>query len=385
MADFITAVSPYIYAWMILAIVAVIAGLIVFAVWWFYRRIRVLTTPQAAQPAQQVRQPAQPGQEFRIELREPHDRQITDRNRAERVFSCAVIAMAILVAPTLFGTFWGWLISVLTMMPGLMLGFACGVVLLTGVADRMFVYNREWSGYVTQDIFRGTMVCYGPGLHFSHVWEQRNKSRNIPFEAITKPFSVSVQTKTSKATPEGNYQWAVNPARMTHFIGVDSASIEEGFIGFIEAFLTRELAGKDTEEARRAIDELNRKLAAEFMGDESTHLATHLSSFEEEFGIFTVSIVLTNIVLPDAVQKTRDAKDEAKALREVMAELAGYSSVVDFNKAVEENKLTPKQVDELRDDAMAISENATKEIRTIRGDLGGAAAAALDRLVGGKS
>ena len=200
---------------------------------------------------------------YRIDLRAPHDNQITTRNCFSRWMSFIVSVGVLLGAPALFLGYWGWFLGNETIgtFTGL-IGFCIGGEFLARLApNRMLIYNPEWTGYVTQNAFTGTMVAYGPGLHVSHWWEARNKGGNYSLKVITRDFKVSIPTTTAKVEVSGQYEYAIGLAMIERAIGIDESTIENGLTAFINTFLISRCTAKDAESVRGSIDELNESLA----------------------------------------------------------------------------------------------------------------------------
>jgi len=322
---------------------------------------------------------------YRIKLEKPNDDQITDRDRFGRWAWLIVCSVIIFAFPTWLLWYWASFINPVIGFIGGLLGFGVGGYIASKlIPDRFLTDNKEWTAFVTQDMFGGGMVPYGPGLHPSYFWEERSKEGNYPLTVITRPFSVSIATKTSEVTVKGEYEYAMSLRRITLAIGVDESTIDEGITAFIESFLTNICADKDAEWVRGHINDLNEALAVEFMEREGG--GEDPTSFEARFGFVTVSIVISNILLPKAVQKTRDAKDEATQLFEVVAQMYGIESA-ELKRRLKDKEISTDDYNKMLNRAMAVSDNATTmSINVIEGDAGAALAGAATRLAkGGKS
>jgi len=312
---------------------------------------------------------------FVIDLEPPRDKDAV-RNRWSRYISLLFTVAIVLVVPVLAGAFWGSLFAPIASKIGGLAGFILGTYFLLRLQSRLLVYNPEWSAYVSNDPF-GENVPYGPGVHPSHIWEQRNKRGNYSLELVNEAFSVSVQTTTASVEAVGQFQFMIDLRRINNFIGVvgvDESAVHRGFTAFVQSHLTQRLAGKSAEEARASIGELNSGLQAMFAGRDG-----QVMEFESKLGIIVVSIMISTLKLSDAAQKTRDAIDEAEQLFRVMAKLSGEDPA-EFAAKVRDKRIDTKDFERLLNRAMAVSENATMQINVIEGDLGGAAAAALTRL-----
>ena len=242
----------------------------------------------------------------------------------------------------------------------------------------MFVYNPEWTAYVTQDIFSGKMVPYGPGFHLSYWWEERNKSGNYSLKVITRDFRASVATKTAKVVVSGKYEYAIDLQFITHAIGVDETTIEGGITAFIESFLTSKCSGGDAATVCISIDSLNASLADEFMGD---HDGNGIGDFREKYGFITVSVIINNITLPEAAQKTRDAIDEAVALNSVVAAMYGMKPE-ELAEKLKKKEIPVKDFNTMLNRALAASDNAKMDIKVIEADIPALVGKIVDQFAG---
>lgn len=296
-------------------------------------------------------------QRYRIELKPPHDDQIkiTGRIRFFRLISCALSLAIIVGIPTAFFTYVGHVLTFPRV--GFLLGFAVSGWYAVGiVVNRMLIYNAEWTGYVTQDSMFGGMVPYGPGLHLSNWWEVRNAIGNYSLKVIDGTFGVGISTTTSKVTVNGEYEVAINLAKITSAIGINPASIDGAIQGFINSFLTERCATETADTIRGLIHELNDELAKMFMGEGEGKV--DLIGFFDTYGLIVVSIVINSISLPEAVQRTRDAIDESVMVHKVAAGLMKMTPEV-LAQRVLDGKMSHAEYMEVLNRAMAMSDNAT--------------------------
>lgn len=357
--------------WILGVIALLIGGIIYYA-----RRGRDEQSARAAlSPQVKEISPNKEKEGYRIDLRQPHDH-FAVRNRFGRWVVLFLVVGILLLFPTLFGMLWGSFWGGFAINLGGLLGFIGGMYLIYLLSRRLVVYNQEWSAYVTQDPFTGENVPYGPGAHPSYPWEQRNAEGNESLEVITKPFSVPVQTSTAQVEVENSFQYAVDLRGITKFIGNDTSTIEGGYIAFMQSFLTARYATMTAEEARKDIGPTNAALADAFMGTAGDEVEP--VDFEDKFGIITVSLVIKSIKLPAAVQKTRDAIDEAAMLHKVVASMIGLTPE-ELTAKLKSGEITKERHDKLLNRAMATSDNATMDIKVIEGleGAGGALAAGL--------
>lgn len=309
---------------------------------------------------------------YRIDVRPPDDDQIRVRNRLGRWTNFIVSSAVIIGMPTILVGYWGLLLERGAI--GLLLGFCVGGVFEAWLApSRMFVYNPEWTGYVTQNIFNGKMIPYGPGLHPTYWWEERNRRGNYSLKIITRDFTASVSTKTAKVVIKGKYEYAIDLALITRAIGIDETTIESGITAFIESFLTSKCTQKDANEVRGMIDNLNEELAAEFMCNAEDECDIEgelkdLAGIGNKYGFITVSVVIDNITLPEAAQKTRDAIDEATALHSVVANMYGLKPEELAGKLAS-GEISVKDYNTMLNRALAQSGGAKMNVQVIEADI----------------
>ncbi len=302
------------------------------------------------------------GAGYRIDMRPPHDRDV-QRNRATRLINCAVSSALLVAVPTAFGSYWGRILGGYELFGGL-IGFGIATYLCASwIPKRMLVIVPQWTAFVTTNLFDGAVIPYGPGLHCSHWWEQRDRSGNYPLQILTNNFDVSISTQTAAVTVTGAYEYSISLPYITRAIGLDDTTVERGITTFMKSFLTSKCAAQSAEQIRGSIDVLNRNLADEFMATEGTE-AENPSSMERSYGFRTVSVVLNSISLPAAVQKTRDAIDTAAALHQVVATLFGVTPQELVTK-LQTHQISIVDYNSMLNRAMAASGNAKMTINVV--------------------
>jgi hypothetical protein len=155
---------------------------------------------------------------------------------------------------------------------------------------------------------------------------------------------------------------------ITNFVGIDETTIRDGFAALIRSFLSSRLAGFTLEEARNNIGNLNDELESSFMTLAVDVKDSNVSAqeFEETYGIMTVILTIEGIDYPPAVQKTRDAKDEAEQQLGVVAQLYGMT-VNALQKKIDSKEIPLADYNAMLDRAMAMSENATMSVKSYHG------------------
>ena len=318
---------------------------------------------------------------YRIDIEIPTDRMVP-RDRKSRLLSAVAVGTLMIATPALFCGYWGSLVSPTASEVGEILGaFVGSVSYLWVFAHKIFLYNNEYSGYVTQNPFpnllnfvdKGVdqndgMEIYAAGPHLTHFWEQRNRKGNYPLKVTTQVIEVSVPTKTSKVTVTVYFEYMEDIRHLDRAIAADNDTVIMGYQSYIASFLTQELSKMEASEAVQADDDLNQKLCSKFMGirDKS---GRKFSKFETQYGIKTVSLVVSNIKLPEDVQTTRDAIEEGKEIHKIAAAILGVTPE-ELTKMQTDGKIEPKLMIELRKEALAMSKNATMSIVDIEGTSG---------------
>lgn len=327
---------------------------------------------------------------YRIELPVPDDSEVTTRDRPVRWVSIILCSIAMLAIPAGLLGMWGWFINFECMVIGAFIGLGLGIWFASRIIPKRFIVdNPEWTALATQDAFSGKMIIYGPGAHPSLPQEERNEEGNISLEAVPLPFSVAISTGGSQVTVSVDYEYARRLSAIRGAIGFDAAAIEKGIVPFIKSFLISECNQEDEVEengqkktvkrdakwARTHVDFLNDALADKFMGIKNIKGETP-NDFENAYGLVSVSIAISNIALPSAVQKSLDAVDESASQLAIIAKLYGYGDDIAALEADIRGgtKITKQQYTEMIEHAMAVSDNAEMKIQVFRGDIPSAAA-----------
>lgn len=291
---------------------------------------------------------------YRIKIDKPTD-EMVNRDRNVRFASAFISSVIIVTAPILLLGYLGSLMDfkVTGAIIGLIIG---GITASIIIPKRMLVINPEWCGYVTQDIFKkGVMVSYGPGVHASHWWEQRNADGNYSLAVQPQTFSPGVTTASGKVIFEGQYEYAIDLSLMDRAIGVSTSIVEKGITAFIDNFLTVRFANKDIENVRgkEALELLGKDLSNELMNDTGT-----LADIRKEYGYKTVAVIIDKVTLSEDMQKTRDAIDEAGILFKIVAKLHGTTTTV-LTKQLKSGAVTSAEYQKMLTRAMAVSDNKT--------------------------
>lgn len=337
-----------------------------------------------------------PSDGYRAEFPIPHDRE-TGRAWVGRWIVAGLIVAASLAGPYMFVAYWGSELSNETV--GEFLGWfgllAGGVALARFLPSRLMLLNQEWSAYVSQNVPAGTMVSYGPGVHVTYPWEARNKKGNWSLKLITRDFTLPIPTDTSQVTMAGKYGYTIDLARIQNAIGMkDDASIDDRLTSLIESFLTGESAGKEAGAVvRDSTPVINAGLKKSFhrakIDNPNTRIDERtIETISERYGIKLVFVTVNRVSFPPAVQKARDAKEEAAQMFEIVAQLYGYDTEEkkkELRQKITSGSIPKGDYDKMLNRAMAASENATMNIQVIEGGAQGVVIPGINQNQGGGS
>lgn len=314
--------------------------------------------------------------DYRIEIERPTDSE-TNRDWVPRILNVVVFSVLILAIPTTLVGLWGWILDNST--TGCLAGFTVGGIALAYIAPkRLLIYNQEWCGYVTQDLSGGGMVPYGPGLHASYLWEQRNADGNYSLKVKSRPFDVDIVTSTAGVTIHGEYEYAIDLRHIVKAIGVSEEVVNRGITTFIKNYLTNLYDETPAKVVKNEIGKMGVKLSNELMNPSGK-----LAAIRTKYGYKTVSINVDRISVSEEAQKTRDALDEADVLFEIVAKLHGRTRE-QLTEDINSGKVTDAQYQKMLTRAMAVSDNKTtidvKVVEGLEGSPAGAVAATLGAL-----
>jgi len=307
---------------------------------------------------------------YSIEFQIPNDSEIA-RDRAQRLIS-SIVAVAVLVfCPAILVGYWGALAGGHSAaMVGGLIGFCAGVWFAHElVPTRILVENGEYEAYVTQDPFTGEMTAYGPGMHLSHFWEQRNAEGTLSLELMSIPIDLTIPTASGPSVRlKGDYQFVRSLKYLQKSVGIDPQRVEDDLVDLIESFLTAWCSGNPLDTILKGgVETLNKALAVKFIGDVA-------GGFESTYGIKTVGVAIATATPSEAVQKTRDAEDEAVRMFSVVAGLFGITPDVLRARLASTgpDKISREEYKEMLNRAMAVSSNdTTMVIHAVEGNTKG--------------
>lgn len=264
---------------------------------------------------------------------------VLDRDRATRWIVFVLCMAGIVLVPALIiFTIIGWI--------GFVIGLAVGVKVAFWLSPRFVIQVPQAQAFVTIDDLHTLLgregdanVVYGPGTHISFPWESRSEKGNLSIEIITLPFSDEVPGKDTRLSVRGSMQFHVDLECAWRFIGIDQSTIQGGIVDLIKSTVSSELAVMTADVAKAQIQSLNNKLYLEFGLGPSTDVPAEeprepsvtqgqVSNLEHRYAIKVIKVTIAEIDLPDRVQKTRDALDQAAQVFKGVAAILGMTEDV---------------------------------------------------------
>ncbi|HEY4502122.1 MAG TPA: hypothetical protein VJJ20_03620 [Candidatus Paceibacterota bacterium] len=306
--------------------------------------------------------PGAPG--YHIDLPIPRDNMITTRDRMRRWMWLMGTATTAFFGPIIILWMLCWLLFN-TPTLGAWLGLIAAAYPTMLALRRGLVFNRLWQGFVTQDVFEGKAVEYGPGVHPALFWEERDEDGNMPLKPIDTTFDIQVSTLTSRVTLLVFFQWMPDIRNLRTFQGVkNEEEINAAFPPFLESFLSENLANETAEVIREKIEKVNLALAVEFMGKEDPVTHQSPTKLEDNYGIRVVVIRVKGFKVSEEVQRSMDARDEALRLHGIVASFQGIDEK-ELAEQLRNKTLSPDDYNKLLEKAMALSGNASYNIQKL--------------------
>jgi hypothetical protein len=264
--------------------------------------------------------------------------------------------------------FIGWRMG--SMVAGAFVGELVGIALSGWLTpSRLLVYTPPYLGFLTQNAITGKNTPYGPGTRPTLPLESRTVSGNYSLKVIVIKSDLPCPTATSQIILKLVFQYARSLRNLERAVGTDSATIEEGLLGFVHSFATGWCSSKPADIVKNQLDDLNKALAGQFV-DEHGQRINRPELHEEDYGFVVVSILIENVEFPPAVQKTRDAIDEAEQNMRVAAELYGFHTEdekKEFARKVRSGEISRAEFNSILNRTMSTSENAKMYVHVIEG------------------
>ncbi len=218
---------------------------------------------------------------------------------------------------------------------GFILGTLLGLYNFANFAPKFIVSVPQAQAFVTLNpllaFFRiggDPNIVYGPGDSVAFPWETRSRRSNLSLEIHTFSFVEEVPGTPVRLITTVSYQFKVNIFEAAKFVGVNQSTIR-GVIDLIRSRISHRLSSLTVDGAKGQIPDLNLQLGEDFgIGDVGTAPAPDVAAFEGQYGIVSVRVVITGIDLPEDVQRSRDAQDEATQTMAIVANSLGVEASV---------------------------------------------------------
>jgi hypothetical protein len=265
-------------------------------------------------------------------------------------------------------------------LPGFVVGLAVGAKAVISLSKYFIIRVPQAQVFVTLNGLRtffgipgDANVKYGTGDHVTYPWESRDEKGNLSLDIITLVYTESVPGKDSKLEVTGSMQFRVDIKLAERFIGVDQSTIVSGIVDLIKAAISGRLATKTADEAKAEIEQMNIDLLKKFGLAEEGAKDPNVSKLENVYGIELIAVTVTGIDLPQKVQETRDALDQAEHVLSGVAKMYGME-LADLKTKLGNNGITTAQYNEMLDRFLANTGVAKMDIKALKiNDLDGVA------------
>jgi len=301
---------------------------------------------------------------------------MVERNRLSRgaIFVTSMIASAAI--PSAIGDSLGGSI-------GAVVGLAIGVKVASSIAPWFIVRVAQAQVFVTINslhTFLGRKgeanVTYGPGMHAAYPWEERDPKGNLSLDIITLPFEDEVPGKDTRLKVKGSMQFRVDIKHAPSFIGIDQSTIQGGIVDLIKSTISSKLATMGADDAKAAITQINTDLMAKFGfappknddTDASPDLPgkdSRISDLEKQYSIEVVAVTIAEIDLPEKVQASRDALDQAEQVFKGVAKLMGLTPD-ELRAKMASKEITLDKYNETVDRFFVQSGNANMDVKSFK-------------------
>lgn len=296
------------------------------------------------------------------------------RDRVGRVILFVASAVLAGVIPATFVAFFASYVELRGFTSlGFIVGLVAGELWFAQIAPRFFVVVPQAQAFVTLNnliaffgIKRNPNNVFGPGTSLEWPWVTRGEKSNLSLQIITLPVAEKVPGRDTQLIVAGSYQFKVDIRKASRFVGIDESTIRGGMIDMILSEISRELADMFADEAKSKnnIRALNEYLGEKFGVDGRDHrlAAPEVQEFENRYGIASVAVIISGIDVPDDVQKTRDAIDEAAQAVKSVAKMFGMEEN-ELKQMIRDGRISPEQYIEMLDRTLAQGKGATMNIQ----------------------
>lgn len=336
-----------------------------------------------------------------------HDRAChSERNTATRLMVSVATVVAsfllpmMLLSSLLSGIFPG------SGLVGAGLGFIAGGFVLAAIFDKVTIRVRQYEGVITDDIWSGNPIPYGPGLHARFPWEIITEEGIVSLRYVTVSYEIQVPTKDDEVRVKGQYQYYVLLSRLTIFGRADYSTVNDGFEGIVISYLSRIFGGRTAEETVEdlSLEDLNilgrpitevidndelRKLARQAM-QRGASIPDNLEEIDVEdglrllFGVQFVSAPVEQINFSDEVVKARSGQAESLKYAESTARKLGFETVREAMEAIRDasHPLSLQEWNTAYDRTLVEAGQSTLDITKIEGEAGQALTGVLAKFLG---
>ncbi len=192
-------------------------------------------------------------------------------------------------------------------------------------------------------------VAYGPGGHWTYIWEQRSEKYNVSLSEATEDVSFTVQCVNGTLYGKGTFRLRADVRDLVGY-QLAAGAIAANLADLIKAEAISFLSGLTTAEATAKLPELNARLTTRFAG-----LNPEPTEFEKRFSVFVGDITIGELIGSEDVRRTLDAISEAENIPTIVAKSLGYKNMRAVRAAVTRGTLTNQQVMKAEERAMQIS------------------------------
>jgi len=200
------------------------------------------------------------------------------------------------------------------------------LVVLGAILPFVLVLIPEVTGLVVLNFFTGNLRGIGPGLHFKFPWEIVRKENFFSLELVTRGVE---ETYAAADGPQMKVRWSIqyrpDGRNLTQYITVDKTTIERGFSDVISSALSSVIGGKQAEEARTQIKEIEKTVLEALEVEQMKSHGANTSAkgkLEEEYGINFVLFKIADIDFSDDYQQARAGKARMQAIIDAASKIA---------------------------------------------------------------
>lgn len=192
-------------------------------------------------------------------------------------------------------------------------------------------------------------VAYGPGGHWTYLWEQRSEKYTVSLSEATENVTFLVQCLDGTLTGKGTFRLRADIRDLVGF-QLAAGAIAANLTDLIKAEAVSYLGTCTVAEATSKLIGLNAHLIEKLGG---ARIAP--TEFEQRFSVFVGDITIGELIGSEDVRRTLDAISEAANIPVIVAKSLGYKNMTSVRAAVRRGTLTAAQVAKAEERAMQIS------------------------------